>query len=86
VQIDVADDGPGFEPARWARLFEPFVPSNRPGSTGLGLYLCRRYVELAGGQLEGLSTGPGGTTFRIHLRAADPAGTADTPAASGHIA
>jgi signal transduction histidine kinase len=86
VQIDVVDDGPGFEPTRWARLFEPFVASNRAGSTGLGLYLCRRYVEVAGGQLEGLSTGPGGTTFRVHLRVAEPARAADAPAANRDIA
>ena len=83
LEIDITDDGSGFEPAQWARLFEPFVTSGRSGGTGLGLYLCRRYVELAGGKIEGVSSGPEGTTYRIRLRSADRVAAAGAPAASG---
>jgi signal transduction histidine kinase len=71
VELDVADDGCGMDPVVWARRFEPFAASSRPGSTGLGLYLSRRYVELMGGRIEGVSSGKDGTVVRIVLRVAD---------------
>ncbi len=50
VRIDVLDTGRGVEPEQCERIFEPFV-STRPDSAGLGLYICRRIVQAAGGIL-----------------------------------
>jgi signal transduction histidine kinase len=37
-----------------------------PGSShGLGLYIVRRVMELHGGQVQLLASGPGGTTMRL---------------------
>ncbi|GAB4036384.1 MAG: hypothetical protein Fur0014_02940 [Rubrivivax sp.] len=64
--IDVVDQGPGVEPALQPRLFERGARGRTPGSShGLGLYIVRRVMELHGGQVQLLSTGPGGTTMRL---------------------
>ncbi len=71
IELQVLDDGVGFEPAEGRRLFEKFY---RPGSelrrnkkgSGLGLYLVRGFVVLEGGEVEASSEGPGrGATFRV---------------------
>lgn len=71
VELEVADDGVGFDPAESERLFEKFY---RPGDelrrtnkgTGLGLYVVRRFVELERGRVTASSPGPGrGATFTV---------------------
>ncbi len=80
VELQVLDDGVGFEPSESRRLFEKFY---RPGSelrrnkqgSGLGLYLVRGFVALEGGEVEARSEGPGrGATFRVTWPAGEPAG------------
>ncbi len=80
VELQVLDDGVGFEPSEGRRLFEKFY---RPGSelrrnkqgSGLGLYLVRGFVALEGGEVEARSEGPGrGATFRVIWPAGEPAG------------
>ncbi len=77
IELEVADDGMGFEPAEAGRLFEKFY---RPGNelrrdkkgSGLGLYLVRGLVSLEGGRVEAASEGPGrGATFRVIWPAAE---------------
>lgn len=66
VRLLVHDDGPGL-PGNHADLFQPFSGSTKTEGTGLGLYLCRRYVELFGGTVRA-ETGPmGGAAFVIQL-------------------
>jgi signal transduction histidine kinase len=67
VLISVADDGPGISPERVGRLFQPFVTEGNPTGTGLGLYLCRRYVELMHGDIHVRSTPGHGAEFLIRL-------------------
>jgi signal transduction histidine kinase len=50
VRIDVLDSGRGVQEEQAEQIFEPFV-STRPDSAGLGLYICRRIVQAAGGTL-----------------------------------
>jgi two-component system, NtrC family, sensor histidine kinase HydH len=67
VSLVVHDDGPGIAPSRRATLFEPFLNSSKLNGTGLGLYLCRRYVGLFGGTVT-VGDGPlGGAAFTIQL-------------------
>lgn len=79
IELQVLDDGVGFEPAEGRRLFEKFY---RPGSelrrnkkgSGLGLYLVRGFVALEGGEVEASSEGPGrGATFRVTWPVGEPA-------------
>jgi len=70
LRIAVRDTGPGMGSETVARLFARFeqgVAPRRRGSSGLGLAISRRLVELMGGRIE-VDTAPGaGTTFRVHL-------------------
>ena len=56
VEISVADNGPGISEADIPRLFQPFqqletkLNTKKPG-TGLGLNLCKKFVELHGGRI-----------------------------------
>jgi two-component system, NarL family, sensor histidine kinase EvgS len=66
--FEISDSGPGIDAARRARLFEPF--GNAPmveGSTGLGLSICRRWLELMGGTITLDSAAAGGTSVQVAL-------------------
>ena len=71
VKILVEDSGPGLSAATQARLFEPFFTTRPAGvASGLGLALCREYVERAGGSIGGENRAGGGARFVILLPAA----------------
>jgi two-component system, OmpR family, sensor histidine kinase KdpD len=80
IVVTVKDDGPGVAPEYQHRVFERFFRVEREGSNvagaGLGLAICKRFVELHGGRIE-LESPPGqGAAFRFTLplgeRAAPP--------------
>lgn len=69
--IEVEDNGIGIAPELLPQLFEPF---NRLGSErsrikghGLGLSICKSYVELMGGRLSARSTPGRGSCFTLAL-------------------
>jgi signal transduction histidine kinase len=69
VELTVRDSGVGFKPADAARLFQRFTRLHPGGGgshfgTGLGLYIVRRMMQLAGGRVSAQSAGIGqGATF-----------------------
>jgi signal transduction histidine kinase/CheY-like chemotaxis protein len=71
--IHVKDDGPGLSEGDISRLFGRFQrlsarPTGGESSTGLGLSIVKRIVELHGGRISADSAGPGqGATFTIQL-------------------
>jgi CheY-like chemotaxis protein len=68
VLLEVADTGPGIEPAVQARIFEPFFTTKPIGQgTGLGLSLCRGIIEGHGGSIRVETLPEGGTVFRVEL-------------------
>ena len=67
VLITVTDDGPGMPPEQVDKLFHPFVTAGKPTGTGLGLYLCRRYIELMQGEIRVQSRLGEGASFSILL-------------------
>jgi signal transduction histidine kinase len=70
AHVRVADSGPGLQPEDFPRLFGRFQrlsarPTGGENSTGLGLFIAKRIVELHGGRVE-VQPGPGkGTVFSI---------------------
>jgi len=52
--LTISDDGPGIPCAERSRAFERFyrIPGSAPGSSGLGLSIVGRIVELLGGEIE----------------------------------
>lgn len=86
VEIRVRDTGPGVPDHVRARLFEPFVTSRGgQGGFGLGLAVCRRLVEQAGGQIR-LAPGNegGGAEFVITLPAVPAPGAPVAPGRRDH--
>ena len=73
--IRVKDDGAGLSGEDISRLFGRFQrlsakPTGGESSTGLGLSIVKRIVELHGGRVSAESPGPGrGATFTIRLPA-----------------
>jgi signal transduction histidine kinase len=66
VEMSVRDDGPGIPAEVKSRLGEPFVTTKAQG-TGLGLFLARRLVEGAEGELH-IASPPGeGATVMVRL-------------------
>ncbi len=78
VSITVRDDGPGLPESVAARPFDLFasasaeasIPAGEGPRPGLGLAICRRLIESAGGRIEVESSGESGTCFRMQLPAA----------------
>ena len=71
--IRVSDEGAGLSPEDLTRLFGRFQrlsakPTGGETSTGLGLSIVKRIVDLHGGTIVGESPGPGlGTSFMVTL-------------------
>lgn len=69
IELAVRDSGVGFRPTDAARLFQKFTRLHPGGGgsrfgTGLGLYIVRRLMQLAGGRVGAESAGAGqGATF-----------------------
>jgi len=70
VEVSVADEGPGIDPAEHAAVFEPFHRSAGaalvPG-VGLGLTIVRTLVERHGGTVSLVSEPGSGATFTVRL-------------------
>jgi signal transduction histidine kinase len=66
VRLDLHDEGPGIGPEALERIFEPGFTTKTQGS-GYGLFLARRVVEKAGGQLRVQCPAEGGTRVRLEL-------------------
>jgi signal transduction histidine kinase len=66
VEIRVVDNGPGFSTAELANAFSPFFAGRSAGrGLGMGLPVCRRIVERAGGRIAVRRTRP--TTVVVEL-------------------
>ncbi|HWP84997.1 MAG TPA: ATP-binding protein [Terriglobia bacterium] len=69
IEILIQDQGPGIDPEKLPRIFEPGY-STHPGSPGLGLAVSKKIVEQHGGRISVCSIPGQGTTFRLEFPAA----------------
>ena len=77
--FSVSDRGHGIEPQRLGHLFDAFMSTKRTGAhLGMGLANVKRIVDAHGGKVTVTSTVGEGSTFRIALPLAPPAGQTGT--------
>jgi signal transduction histidine kinase len=70
VIVSVSDAGSGIKPEHMQRIFEPLFTTKAIG-VGLGLAICKAFVEANKGTISVASEVGEGTTFTITLPAAD---------------
>lgn len=73
VRFEIIDQGPGIPVTKWASIFERFKTlenEEKGASSGLGLYISKKLVELQGGSI-GVYSVPGkGSRFYFFLKRA----------------
>jgi two-component system, NarL family, sensor histidine kinase BarA len=70
LEVSVTDSGVGIAPHEQARLFSKYYQTSAAMGkmgTGLGLYICKRFIELQGGSVTVKSTPGKGSTFAFHI-------------------
>ena len=67
MSVSFTDTGPGIEKEIMNKIFSPFFTTRSAGS-GLGLSLCKKYVDVHEGKIEVKTEIGKGSTFTIHLR------------------
>jgi signal transduction histidine kinase len=67
AELQVADTGPGIDPAILPHVFDRFVKTPGSGGSGLGLAIARDLVVAHGGTIEVVSPPGGGATFTVRL-------------------
>jgi len=90
VEFQVQDTGIGIAEEKLASIFEAFTQADnsttrRFGGTGLGLTICKRLVQIMGGEIWVESAEGRGSTFHFTLRldlASGASGTIPAPPAS----
>ncbi len=83
VEVEVRDDGPGFDDELLEHAFEPYITSKTKG-TGLGLAIVRKLVEEHGGELEAANRPGGGARVTIRLPVSAKAPLTLLPGATGN--
>jgi PAS domain S-box-containing protein len=64
VLVALRDSGPGIDPERLERVFEPFYTTKSSGM-GMGLSICRSIIDAHGGRLWADAIEPSGTVFQF---------------------
>jgi signal transduction histidine kinase len=73
ILITVEDSGTGIDPEDIDRIFDPFFTTKSNGM-GLGLSICRSFIEAHGGRLWASAATPHGSIFHVALPRHSPGG------------
>lgn len=68
VIISVSDSGPGIPDEEKEKIFEKYHHGKEHFGLGMGLYLCKKIIQLHDGSIEIQDTPGGGTTVVVGLR------------------
>ena len=73
LSVSVVDSGIGIPAEKLNELFKPFSQidgseNSKYGGTGLGLVICKEYVELLGGEINVQSQSGKGSTFSFKIK------------------
>jgi two-component system nitrogen regulation sensor histidine kinase NtrY len=79
LRVEVADTGPGVEPAHREKVFTPYF-STKPRGTGLGLAIVQRIVVEHQGSIRVDDNAGGGARFIIEVPGDGPSGEGRTEA------
>mgnify|MGYP003465873530 FL=1 len=66
VEVRFDDEGPGIDPDKVARIFEPFYTTKEHG-VGMGLAICMRIVTAHDGTIRAASRQGGGASMTVRL-------------------
>lgn len=66
VEVRFDDEGPGIDPDKVARIFEPFYTTKEHG-VGMGLAICMRIVTAHDGTIRAASRQGGGASLTVRL-------------------
>jgi len=77
--VTVSDTGTGIDAESLESIFEPYFTTKGRRGTGLGLAICAAILEQHGGKLSVQTELGTGSTFTLHLRAATPVPSIETP-------
>ncbi len=87
ARITIRDHGPGIPPGGEDRIFEIYDRGggeSHVGGLGIGLFVCRRIVDLHGGSITARNAADGGAVFMVEIPAGeDPGGRPDGRAGTG---
>lgn len=68
VALEISDNGSGMEKSVTKKVFDPFYTTKEVGrGTGMGLALCQKTIEQAGGKIELYTKLGEGTTFTLSM-------------------
>jgi two-component system, OmpR family, sensor kinase len=56
--VEIADDGPGFDPAMLPKIFDRYQRGDRRGEVGVGLAIVKAIIEANGGTVEAANRSP----------------------------
>jgi len=72
IEVRFLDEGPGVEPDKLARIFEPFY-TTKPSGVGMGLSVCQRILTAHDGTIRITSREGGGASVIVRLPSAKTA-------------
>lgn len=67
IQIAVKDSGIGIKKEDLPEIFEPYFTKGKPDGSGMGLSICKKYVDFMEGSINIVSQENRGTTVTVHV-------------------